>query len=90
MYTRVLSNSGHVKLSSRTNSNSQLGQPIKKDEWRSSNLPVNNEQELQNLYTKMTVLNYNEQDNLVRHFKYSLILKLFKPKICKHYYFYFL
>jgi hypothetical protein len=58
----VLANSGHAKLSSTTNSNSQLGQLVKKDEWTFSNLPVNDEQELQNLYTKMTVLSYNGQE----------------------------
>jgi hypothetical protein len=63
-----LTNSGHAKLLSTINSNGQMGQPVNRDEWTFSNLPLHSEQQLKNLYTKMTVVNFDEQEKLVRNF----------------------
>jgi hypothetical protein len=66
-----LANSGHAKLSSTINSNGQMGQPVNHDEWTFSDLPLDSEQQLQNLGSKMTVVNFDEQEKLLRNF-YSL------------------
>jgi hypothetical protein len=45
-----------------------MGQPVNRDEYTFSNLPLDTEQQLKNLGSKMTVVNLEEQEKLVRNF----------------------
>jgi hypothetical protein len=67
------------------NSNGQLGQLLDWEEWTFSNMPLTSEQLLKDLNAEMTVLNFVEQEKLVRQFKHLfklIILKIMSNLIC--------
>jgi hypothetical protein len=45
-----------------------MGQPVNRDEWTFCDLALDSEQQLKNLGSKMTVVNFDEQEKLVRNF----------------------
>jgi hypothetical protein len=63
-----LANSGHAKLSSTINSNGQMGQPVNHDKYSFIDLPLDSEQQLKYLGSKMTVVKFDEQEKFVRNF----------------------